>query len=276
MVNENWQAFEAMKKEKKADFLILSSEMVPQLYDHKKFWDRLTDGFNSVQFIFYVRHPMKFYESLINQMIQGGKDLHATFRNPYKMNGLDLALNMYNMCHSNGHPIQIRCFDRKTLINGDVVDDFSFQLSEICGRNINLKKVIRINESLSHEALFGLYVFNKIKGSDINSVDWDARKSIVAGLQELDRDNASAAKKLTFGHPHLEKWLVEGYEEHLEMLTNEYGISFKSPEFAQHQQNQDESTEELLWNEFYSVSKSNLFGEYFSYVMEVIGQEQGS
>ena len=84
LVRENWEAYERLKQ-KEADFLIVSSEIFPQLHDHADFWDRLTDGFQSVDFLVYLRNPVKFYSSLINQMIQGGNNLHTTFKKHFKM-----------------------------------------------------------------------------------------------------------------------------------------------------------------------------------------------
>jgi hypothetical protein len=276
LVKENWEVYETFKKEKKADFLLISSEMLPSLSDHNSFWDRLTDGLTDVKFIIYLRNPIKFYGSIINQMLQGGADLHKVFRESWKMNSLDPFSRIYNTCRSRNYPLQVKLFDSKTLLDGDVVKDFSFQLSELCNRNINLQETPSINQSFSHEGLFAFYVFNNLRGADSTAADWEVRKSFKAGLRKLDRYNTRKTKRLTFDNPLIEQWLTSGYEEQLEILKKEYDISFKSPEVAQDQQNQDNNIEELLWNEFYSVSKSDLFADYFSTVMELINQERGS
>ena len=197
LVRENWEAYERLKQ-KEADFLIVSSEIFPQLHDHADFWDRLTDGFQSVDFLVYLRNPVKFYSSLINQMIQGGNNLHTTFKKHFKMNSLDNVFNVRDLCHSRNFPIRLRSFERKDLAEGDVVEDFSVQLSSLCRRNINLKKTLPRNESFSHEALFALYVFNNAKGADSTRMDWNIRKSLSEQLRQLD---SNAGKTMNFSNP---------------------------------------------------------------------------
>ena len=276
LVEENWEAYESFKKEKNADFLLVSSEMLPSLSEHNSFWERLTDGLTDVEFIIYFRNPIKFYGSLINTMIQAGEDLNKVFNNGWKMNSLPPFFTIHSICLAHNYPLRVKLFDRKALLGGDVVKDFSFQIGEICSRNVNLQKTPSVNQSFSHEALFALYVFNKSRGADITAADWEVRKSFKEGLRELDRGNTEKTKKLTFDNPLIEQWLISGHEEQLEILKQNYGISFKSPEVTQDQQGQKFNVQKLLWKDFYSVTKSELFAEYFSYVMEVIEQERGS
>ena len=275
LVKENWEAFEAIRKENKTDYLLVSSEMFPQLCDHEKFWDRLTHGFNSVQFIVYLRRPVDFFGSLINQMVRGGKNLHTVFRNQYKMNSLTPAIDIHELCYSRNHPLKFRCFDKKLLIGGDVVEDFAVQISELSGRNISLPKT-SANESFSHEALFAMYVYNNFKGADKSRSDWDVRRRLVTSLRELDENNGENTTKLTFRDPLVEQWLIEGYEEQLETLKNKYGVSFEITPLKYDQKIQEVNIEEILWNKFYGVTKSELFANYLSVVMELINQERSS
>ena len=139
------------------DNMIISGEAISIL--SKKSLMRLKEFmqkyFEKITIIAYVRPPVSFMESSLQQRVKVGQfnefninSLYPGYRNRFEK--FDIIFGKENVC--------LWKFDPKIFFKGDVVLDFCHRLNI----KINLENIGRSNEAISKEALSLLYTYRKL------------------------------------------------------------------------------------------------------------------
>lgn len=130
------------------------SNFDPEFTDVKKVKSYFSKFFDDIKIVAYVRTPKPFNESLFQQNLKEGVGWHirplSTYQ-PYKrkFEKFDVVFGKEN--------VHLWKFDPITFPKKDVVLDFC----EKIGIKVDEKDVVRVNESLSLEAISLLYVYRK-------------------------------------------------------------------------------------------------------------------
>ena len=139
----------------KYPIMIISGETIPSLSksELEEFRDFFSFYFEKITIISYVRTPKSYIESLFQQRVKGGiGKFNIEKYYPYYRNGFekfDLVFGSKN--------VRLFKFDPKSFPNGNVVMDFCNRL----GINMKVEETIRVNDSLSKEAISLLYIYRK-------------------------------------------------------------------------------------------------------------------
>lgn len=125
---------------------LLNSDQVSKLHS-----DLETLGVKDFRIIVYVREPVSFYRSSLQQYAKFSTDFSSY--NPYTWR---YQFKRFIETWQKVFPekIIVRPFDRKKLFQGCVVQDFYRELSSYFGLSVEPKSVITKNEILSTEVLF--------------------------------------------------------------------------------------------------------------------------
>ncbi|SFA61523.1 hypothetical protein SAMN04487972_13712 [Paracoccus halophilus] len=104
---------------------------------------------SDVRAIAYVREPCSMYPSLIQQQLKGSSKYTAPgdYRRP-----LDLFVHRWQTTLGVKR-VSVRLFDRRSLLDGDVVKDFSTTLGSMIGDSLPELTGAQVNTSLSAEQL---------------------------------------------------------------------------------------------------------------------------
>ena len=141
------------------DYLLLSSEnffSFPSNDLHAIL--KLFDGmYEKAHVIVYIRCPVSYYMSSVQQYIKGGHVFPAP--DTYKKN---TAQNLLALREVVGHErFHVGIFDRKTLRQGCVVNDFSQVLREVSGAPVAALPVVKTNVSLAAEQMIVLQSYRR-------------------------------------------------------------------------------------------------------------------
>jgi len=135
--------------------MIMSGEGITLLEESDliSFRDFFCQYFKKITIVGYVRTARSFAQSAFQQRVKGGLDnfnlenLYPKYRNRFEK--FDIVFGREN--------VKLWKFDPKSFPEGNVVLDFCNRL----GITIKAKETIRVNESLSREALSLLYIYRK-------------------------------------------------------------------------------------------------------------------
>ncbi|NDY96292.1 hypothetical protein [Wenzhouxiangella limi] len=144
-------------KRKDRDQLIISGEDIGLLEEAGKheLVELLNRHAKIIQVVCYIRAPMEFAASYLQQQIKTGrKSLPELIKTDYKK-----RLTFFKE-HLPTDQIIVKSFNRQTLQRGCVVSDFC----RTCGIDSTQVPKSRLNESLSAPALKLLYSFNRSNG----------------------------------------------------------------------------------------------------------------
>lgn len=157
--------------------MILSGEGIVKLTkkELEDFKDFLYQYFEQITIVAYVRSPSSFIVSAFQEIVKGGiyhfmlEKVYPNYRNKFRK--FDLVFGREN--------VHLWKFDPKTFIEGDVVTDFCHKIDI----KMNLSSVIRVNDSLSMEALSLLYLYGKYgSGTDIPN-----KGKVISLLQKIGK-----------------------------------------------------------------------------------------
>jgi hypothetical protein len=135
--------------------LVISGEDISSLpkQDLQKLRDYFDARFGSVQIVGYVRPPAGFLTSSFQQRVKGTLDFFDLMRMYRKYRA---TFGKFDKVFGRAR-VQLWKFDPKTFPEGDVVRDFCNRLEIALPR----QEVLRLNESLSAQAIATFYVYNK-------------------------------------------------------------------------------------------------------------------
>lgn len=139
------------------DTFVISGEDISSLnYDElSSFKNYLTQFFNNIKVVFYIRSPYSYINSSVQQMIQQREtNFHEIITASYpnyrdRVEKFDLLFGEEN--------VQLNCFSKESMTKKDITQDF-LKKNHL---ETNSNNFITKNESLSLEALSFLYVLNK-------------------------------------------------------------------------------------------------------------------
>jgi hypothetical protein len=114
-------------------------------------------GVDQITIHMYVREPISFWESLIQQSIKGGHQIDFTREAEVlsRLRTYEPALEAYAGTFGRDN-IRVHLFAPERLAGGDVVVDFAGRI----GLNIDGMELVRANESLSRDAMLFLNGMN--------------------------------------------------------------------------------------------------------------------
>jgi hypothetical protein len=154
-----WQEFERDIDESRPELTVISSERFAAIQNVDGFIGRLRQRFDDIYVAAYIRDPVDLYVSVTQQKIRGGNPLcNLDTPQSFKNNSRE-ALERYSNVVGADKMI-VRNFDRKNLVDGDVVADFLDQLARI-GPNCPIKS-LRAQESIPAAAVAWLLVTNDL------------------------------------------------------------------------------------------------------------------
>ena len=183
--------------------------------DKQKLIEYLCCNDANLKIIYYVREPISFTKSIFQQQVKvnGRAILPKSLKSKHK-----LRLNYFYKVIPKENII-VRKFDRDILEKGCVVKDFSSVV------DIEVDKVVNVNESLSLPALKLLYEFNKtnvVSSLDQNSLD--ARWKTVKTIMNCYKDFETIDKKLFAS--------IADFSE-IEYLNKVANIKFEKPDLIE-------------------------------------------
>ena len=139
-----------------SDNMIISGEGLVKLSQNelKKLKKFLSNYFDKIKIVCYIRPPASYMSSAFQQRLKGGGINSFEISNTYPR--YKEKFQKFDLVFGKEH-VHFWKFNPKEFIKNDVVLDFCYRLNI----NINPKSIIKINESISKEALSLLYVYRK-------------------------------------------------------------------------------------------------------------------
>ncbi len=140
----------------------------------------LLDYFEKIQIVAYVRSPISYVNSAVQQVIKGGEgNLQQSAKREYpryknKFDKFDTIFGKEN--------VELYFFSKSNLIEGDATADFLYRQK----LKVKEKKFLSTNESMSLESIALLYIFNKYSSKPIaNSKGNQAKHELLRMLQNM-------------------------------------------------------------------------------------------
>jgi len=170
----------------------------------------LSQYFQKITIVAYIRSPKAYMESAFQQIIKDGTnhfDIDRIYPNYQKFQQFFDVFGQEN--------VKLWKFDPKHFPNNNVVLDFSQRL----GMQIDPKKVINENESISKEALSLLYIYRKFgPGYGNNSTAGNENHRLIQALSHIQ------GHKVRFG-PKLIKPILNKHKKDIDWMENILGES---------------------------------------------------
>lgn len=183
------------------DVMIISGEAISILSKNEleDFRDFLYQYFQKITIVGYVRTVKSYIESSFQQIVKGGvghfivANLYPDYRDRFEK--FDLVFGPEN--------VKLWKFDPKSFPNGNVVMDFCNRLKI----TIKSEQTVRVNESISKEALSLLYIYRKYgAGYGIGTNVIRENNMLITSLKDIGKT------KIKFS-PSLIKPLIENNQE---------------------------------------------------------------
>lgn len=184
--------------------VLLSSEHLLRIHVKGAFLDDVLRVFDTVTLVAYIRDPVGFYASAVDQQIRGGRrfaELPTPDSFPY-----DFYTHLQRYSALTGRVgLVVRNMARSNLVNGSVVDDFFSLVGDLTGIRVPPPQDLAPrNESLPAVATLWLLSLNEeldIRNSETDIAVLERRFGTIAALRD-----AAALKqfpKLRLDHPPL-------------------------------------------------------------------------
>ncbi len=173
-------------------------------------------GYTDYRIICYVRDPVSYYRSVLQQKLK------ASHRPPHPAKfwyGARETIENYRQCY--GDQVVVRTYD-ETLYEGDVVRDFLRQAEQFFNVQISGIKSKSKNRSLSAEALFVLQRYRELYDFDKDNVQTPGSQLLIKYLAQLPADQMTPIEL----HPRVEDIILERFQDDMQWLKENYGIDF--------------------------------------------------
>lgn len=194
--------------------IIISAEGASNMKadDVLRFTSFLKEYCDEIKVVAYLRDPVSFAMSALQQQLQGGLTDVPDVVNP----GYKPGLTRYSKAVGKENLI-LRKFDRGCLLNGDVVDDFG----SLFDLDLSKVKRQRVNDSISVNAMKILYRFNREMPLFNGDPELAAsRNSFIAALKY-----ATAGS----GKPEPQAFTLVANVKSVNWLRNNFEIEFEQP-----------------------------------------------
>ena len=186
----------------------------------KRFLSDLTEyGVQDIRIVLYVRDPVSFYLSSLQQNLVGS---HVP-RNPVRYR-YNFRANIQNWRGVFGDSLTVRAFDTRLLLDECVVRDFMSIAQDYFGVAFNDIEVLRSNESLSREAISILQRFRAQLFPEKEGMALPVISLLRSNLMKIRHEFEHKAKL----RPWVTSAVLERHRDDLEWLRGEYGIDFLS------------------------------------------------
>ncbi|MEZ8949843.1 sulfotransferase domain-containing protein [Vibrio sp. 10N.247.311.18] len=226
-------------------------EDVVRSHNLKHFLDRLSKQFD-IKVIIYVRNPSDLIESLFYQFVKHNNAKYTfddMVNDPHYKSYLDIEgkVNLWADVVGKDN-VMVNLFDRNTLVNGDVIDDFLSIVGINCG---TIERPRFTNKSLNLESAYFCWFINNL---------------------DLTQDNVERFKPV-FDELSEGKCTVPIYSDLPKLYSIEFAQSFSfSDEFLKRYPNLNQVFEEQPNKKSFSFSDfyidHNNFNEYLAYLIE--------
>jgi hypothetical protein len=177
-----WEMLRREVRRRRPEVLVLSSELLIQPEDPAtkvKIANQLSDLSGEIVPILYVRHPVHYYRSNLQQQLK-------VSNRPVRPQGSDIKRAVLETEAIFSHPLQLVAFDRSVLHGGDIVADFATRFLSPWVRPADLPD-FQSNVSLSAEALV---LMARLRNEGGNTDEISHRVSLMTQyLRKLDRDD---------------------------------------------------------------------------------------
>jgi len=220
-----WEKIVNECEKAKPDQVILSAEGFgsgPQTIDNvasmRRKFSRIC---TSCEVVAYLRSPAARFLSRMNQRLRGFRSIPPIQSNYYRN-------SISNYAESNFDRIRLRIFDRSTLVNGDVVDDFCSVFLPDLKKPLEVE-IVRCNETISAEAMALLQQLNTpdlFEGQDSPRL---VRQNINKIVRQVDR------KLDGFERPTLHEEVADAIvakSRDLTWLRDKWGIVFPDVDYG--------------------------------------------
>jgi len=182
-------------------------------------------GAKDFQILVYVRDPVSFYRSSIQQNAKYSTDFSSY--NPYEWRyPFKRFIETWQSVFLD--KVVVRPFDRTKLLKECVVQDFFRELSSYFGLTIEPEAVVMENQTLTTEVLFILQ--DLLKMNDIQKYD---NLNRLKRLGKLRQRLVNAGLSLPSTPLQLQPWVPriiwENHQTQLDWLRSRFGIGFKNP-----------------------------------------------
>lgn len=171
-------------------------------------------GFDTFKVLVYLRLPSSYYMSYVQQKVKAAYSIPS----PYKFK-LGYAKAISNWHEVFGESVCIREFDRRKMVKGDVLEDFSFVLNDFFSGKVSLKANAS-NESVSSEGMVVLQEFRRMFFQ--NREDRFAKEStfLLKNIQRIEQEHAGTPPKLKKEY---EKAIIKNNLDDMYMV-NSFGV----------------------------------------------------
>lgn len=182
----NWMRLHADVVRERPELTVLSSEFLFDMGGVAPVLAALSETFEEIHILAYIRDPVDHYRSMLDQRIRDGdrfRDLplptgfgarsHTVLQRYQRRLGRDRVI--------------LRSFDRRAFVDGDLVADFAAQIGRVLGRPVPMPEAVQpANESLCAAATLWLMAANEAfirfaEGDD--SAQIQRRMALVERLQ---------------------------------------------------------------------------------------------
>jgi hypothetical protein len=176
-------------------------------------------GVQDIRVVLYVRDPVSFYLSSLQQNLVGS---HVP-RNPVRYR-YTFRSNIRNWKKVFGDALMVRAFDTQFLLGECVVRDFLSIAEDYLNATLKDIEVIRSNESLSREAISILQRFRADLFADKDGM----ALPVISLLRSTLMKNRHAFEHKAKLRPWVASAVLERHRDDLEWLRREHGIDFLS------------------------------------------------
>jgi len=210
-----------IKAIKNQNKLIISSEFLSRFNDAENRslkQDLDASGFTDYSILCYVRDPVSYFKSVLQQELKASHKPPNPKKFKYKFRDtIESHIKVY------GDNITVRAYD-DSLHQGDIVQDFLLHASNFFGSGPYEITTKNSNRSLSAEALFILQKYRELYDADKDNVNTPGSQAL---LEQLKSIPASETSRIEL-QPGLDKIIRKRYEPEFDWLNQRFGIDFSS------------------------------------------------
>ena len=180
-----WLSLSRKVRRENIPFTIISEEALLTTPQPERLKRLLTQIFDRVVIVAYIRDPISKFPSRLDQRIRGGATLGQFIKYPFGLLGDLRALDRY--AHSfPSTDLVFRNFDPANLLNGSLIQDFQAVLSNIVGQPVELPEAFAANASMPAPVTAFLHADNERRvadGVEIDVTRFKQRRRLIAAIR---------------------------------------------------------------------------------------------
>ena len=142
-----WWGLARTVRKSDSSFTVISEEALMRIRTPEKLARLLNRIFDRVVIVAYVRNPVDRLPSSVDQKVRQGVNTQALTKGKFLVPPFIPKLNLFAEAFGKEAMI-VRNFDRRNMVAGSPVSDFSHVLSVVADREVSLHDAGHVNESL--------------------------------------------------------------------------------------------------------------------------------